>query len=762
MGLKSLLTDLESFDKNDNSMDAFGFHDTPASSGGFNYGESISIFDYGDAGGNQYFPFKQRSLGYGDGRNGTPGQGADISMGVFGRNDSPEPFRKQKLPKLTDEMGSGVWDVVDGVTDSFIRGGLITATKRSLTDAARIGEYLLSANGLAFIAKNVGLQRTNPKLQEGAGILGRNRLYNLGINTVAQTLVNFTGLHITRQGLLPIGKANYHVEQGYRVDTEYNETKYEYNVRGDFEDVEGGTGNFTDKKDVYEGNRLASLYNKLINPVDTNEMAGAGYGDPRTLTTFTNPGDRAYAPYDDELYEFSGGPHSVYGIGKTRLKRYYSTNEEVLLYNPNSDQFNKLDLTPYYKSRHMGGIHGGEEEGVGMGLEPQTAMSPILDFRVLKKGAYSNYTKKNASGQNLYASYGYPGAAPQSNAGPGVNSSTSQFPQVPVKSNGQINIKAPNLYKDQINNLDLIYHKGSLDSNTLPNGKPFPKDYIKFRIEAVDTNKPTNSTSMVFRAFIDSMNDNYKAEWNEYNYNGRSEPFFTYAKFNRAISFKFKIAAFSREEMRPLYRKLNYLVSTTAGEYSNTRLRGNFVRLTIGDYFSRLPGFFTSIDLSWNKDYPWEVANTDMDSDMNELPHVLDVQCAYQPVHDFLPTKGHDTSFIVPTKYNKKGITPEQEWTRELPLYLDEKKAKSDIEWYESRDRGYRNRLQPAMETSPYADMTLDEMAEDSKIKAEEAKVVHETHLGWAAQSAKDKGAPEEVWNSGDTEMITQWLKNNP
>ena len=38
MGLKSLLSDLESFDKNDNSMDAFGFHDTPASSGGFNYG----------------------------------------------------------------------------------------------------------------------------------------------------------------------------------------------------------------------------------------------------------------------------------------------------------------------------------------------------------------------------------------------------------------------------------------------------------------------------------------------------------------------------------------------------------------------------------------------------------------------------------------------------------------------------------------------------------------------------------------------------
>ena len=57
MGLKSLLTDLESFDANNNSMDSYGFHDTPASSGGFNYGQSISIFDYNDAANNPYFPF---------------------------------------------------------------------------------------------------------------------------------------------------------------------------------------------------------------------------------------------------------------------------------------------------------------------------------------------------------------------------------------------------------------------------------------------------------------------------------------------------------------------------------------------------------------------------------------------------------------------------------------------------------------------------------------------------------------------------------
>ena len=58
--------------------------------------------------------------------------------------------------------------------------------------------------------------------------------------------------------------------------------------------------------------------------------------------------------------------------------------------------------------------------------------------------------------------------------------------------------------------------------------------------------------------------------------------------------------------------------------------------------------------------------------------------------------KGHESPFILPIKYNKTNITSEQEWTRELPLYLDEDKGKSDIKWYESRNRGYKNRLQPS------------------------------------------------------------------
>ena len=696
MGLKRLITKLDSGGEFGNT---YPNHNTPSNVGGFNYGESLSIFDANESN-NSYFPFKQRSMGYGP-------QGIKDNTGMFGRIHGPAPYRKQNLPDLDpNKLGPGdtgpilgVGGIIDSVTDVGVRGGLVTAVKRSAIDALRIGEFMLSAKGLGFIAKNVGLQMTNPKLQEGKGaeLLGmnlgsNNRIYNLGVNTLAQTLTAASGLHINRAGLLPVGAKNYEVEQGYRVDTN-NKSKYEYNVGGSDPETEGGSGNITNDFNVYRGNRLASLYNKLLSGLKP-------LGD---TTPFINE--------HPELYEFRGGPHSIYGIGKTRLKRYVFTNRDTLKA--------RLDIKKqpegYKLSRHMGDKNGPSGKG---------KMLDVIDFRKNRGIPYTKYDQKlGDSGQTLSNKYGF---------ARGV-----QRFATPTNDDGTINIRASHPLADKINSTDIWTHTGPWDTTDLGSKT---KDFIKFRIEAVNTDKPTESDTMVFRAFLDSMDDSYNAKWNEYNYNGRAEPFFTYGGFNRGISFSFKVAAFSRDDMRPMYRKLNYLVSQTAGDYKNTRLRGNFCRLTIGDYHSRLPGFFTNISLKWNKDYPWEIAlNQDgigtkaevsskshtakpgitptwreqylldaaedrevkkiqadqnggeavditsfegganpgtvnvvgssdaqhMDSDMLELPHVLDVSCTFQPVHDFLPKKSiKESPFILPTKYSKKSITKEQDWLK--------------------------------------------------------------------------------------------------
>jgi len=199
------------------------------------------------------------------------------------------------------------------------------------------------------------------------------------------------------------------------------------------------------------------------------------------------------------------------------------------------------------------------------------------------------------------------------------------------------------------------------------------KDFVKFRIEIVDHDTNQNDF-IVFRAFLDNLSDDFRASHNEFKYNGRGEPFYTYKQFNRSISVGFKIAAQTRWEMKPLYQKLNYLVAQTAPNYSAMgRIRTPYAYLTVGDWFSRVPGLITQVGLKWQKDYPWEIAsdkgygmsnlnkikdkleaevseNTETlngrDKDMLVLPHVLDVNLGFQPIHAFNPQNTPTSPFI--------------------------------------------------------------------------------------------------------------------
>jgi hypothetical protein len=164
---------------------------------------------------------------------------------------------------------------------------------------------------------------------------------------------------------------------------------------------------------------------------------------------------------------------------------------------------------------------------------------------------------------------------------------------------------------------------------------------------------------MLFRAFLTNFSDGYTGNWDSFKYNGRAENFYIYNGFDRKISFDFKIAAQSRYEMIPLYRKLNYLVAQTAPEYKNRRMRGVFSRLTIGDWCNELPGFFTSINLSVDTSTPWEIRlDSEKDANMNELPMIVNVSCNFTPVHNFAPENRIDSPFILP----EINVTPQRQW----------------------------------------------------------------------------------------------------
>ena len=183
------------------------------------------------------------------------------------------------------------------------------------------------------------------------------------------------------------------------------------------------------------------------------------------------------------------------------------------------------------------------------------------------------------------------------------------------------------------------------------------KDYVKFRFEVIDQDSKSGEYNIIaFRAFLDNISDDYNATHNAFKYNGRGEEFFTYNKFQRRIQLGFKIAAQTRWEMQPLYQKINYLAAQTAPNYSaEGRIRTPYVRLTVGNWFLKIPGLITNVGLSWQKDYPWEIAldrkynkkdKKGKDRDMLVLPHVLDVNLNFQPIHSFTPSNSIWSPFI--------------------------------------------------------------------------------------------------------------------
>jgi hypothetical protein len=158
-------------------------------------------------------------------------------------------------------------------------------------------------------------------------------------------------------------------------------------------------------------------------------------------------------------------------------------------------------------------------------------------------------------------------------------------------------------------------------------------DLIQFRIAAIENDNPQFNTYIHFRAFIDSFDDAYTADWGSIKYTGRGENFYNYNGFDRNISLSFTVAAQSLEELKPMYKKLNYLASNLTPDYSQYGyMRGPLVKLTVGNYLYEQVGFIKNLSYSVPSESPWDINN--------EMPFIIKVNSfSFIPIHSFRPQK---------------------------------------------------------------------------------------------------------------------------
>jgi hypothetical protein len=147
------------------------------------------------------------------------------------------------------------------------------------------------------------------------------------------------------------------------------------------------------------------------------------------------------------------------------------------------------------------------------------------------------------------------------------------------------------------------------------------------------------------------MNDSYSSDWQTQKFMGRGENFYRYNGFDRSLNLSWTVAAQSKQELIPMYQKLNYLASVCAPDYSSTGyMRGNLITLTVGGYLYEQVGIMKGITYDVPTESPWEIAipyrtnleenNEGISSDnrVKEMPHIIKVTgFQFIPIHNFVP-----------------------------------------------------------------------------------------------------------------------------
>jgi hypothetical protein len=493
--------------------------------------------------------------------------------------------------------------IPDGLTangpDFLLRQG---ALKASLTDVERLTKWFsdpLSVNGLLFTTKQIALERQNPKL------VNINRIY-LPTNTISQVGLNATGFHLNKQGLDPF-------ELGY---------------------AQGGRGGYyfsTLNQTLSDGleNRLTIAYTAKI----ANQSLGGLAINPFGITTLD----------PNVLLSYSGGPNAPLGLGTTQIKLAGdgsgSPRDRTNAYKLNSFENPNNVYTYDFKL-----IYNQDDNLTDFGTtkvisQPQnrsTTLTNIVDYRaVINAFSNADLPATNYKEFNRETTY---------KTSPTVYRLTNTDPNTSV-------------YKDAINAQSPIS-----DINTSIDGVMLSEmDLVKFFFEVINP-QVTNDDSdfLFFRAYLNNISDGFKADWQPYKYVGRAENFYRYAGFSRDVSLSFIIYAHSRDEMIPLYQKLNCLVGTTAPRYSdNGYMLGNFVKLTVGTYFNSVPGFISNINLKPSFEAGWDINRNSrglpfkyedgVDAYKNtgyvgQVPRMIEVDLTFTPIHSFTPQYTLDVS----------------------------------------------------------------------------------------------------------------------
>ena len=627
-------------------------------------------------------------------------------LGAGQSDGSNQPYIKSSIPSGS---GPGLGD-----TDFLLRGGslLPRAVGRDVSRLTQMMFDFKSPNGLLFSVKQNLLSRSavNPMATSNDGsvinLLGNpNKLpLNNGIylptSTILQAAANPLGGHLLKQGINPFRSTN-DVANGNILSTGFGP------------DLPLSMPIYLDT-DAYNErvNTQGEPTSRLLD--FTNSFIKRGINDP-----FEDTPGYFVLNNDPNLYSYSGGPGSTLGVGKTivPIKSRTGVNNPFLAgYKSKTDRFfnnfkkigsgiNAFEDYSVFKRKSVN-FQGARIfnstlsslyqsitdvdlfQGQFKRVNSDTSALRTKDNSVFQSGSFDPQAPSVVPG--LSDTLDYDQLMTAGNSGSVKNTILQDFrsntdSNSPIQSidytnpnqrlDGRVNLGSPGskferksyvvgrgTSLDKINALPL-YQSSNVDT------KKDINDLVKFRIGVINNDNPSLKTYIHFRALINSMDDSYSADWSSQKYMGRGEPLYNYQGFSRNVNLSWTVAAQSKQELMPMYHKLNYLASVCAPDYSsNGYIRGNLIELTIGGYLYNQVGIMQGIQYSVPQESPWEIGINDTatntngfdpvrsDETVKEMPMIINVSgFSFLPIQNFVPNIQKNTYGRSAPGPNEKG-----------------------------------------------------------------------------------------------------------
>lgn len=236
----------------------------------------------------------------------------------------------------------------------------------------------------------------------------------------------------------------------------------------------------------------------------------------------------------------------------------------------------------------------------------------------------------------------------------------------PVRWNGREAKYSDQTNENNLNTIldqDYYFVSESFQSQTKSFDKKY-NPYLKQRRDVLDTSNsngtPKNDKAgdrikfkigeVVLLATLSGLTDATTPSWSDMKGVGSGFSFYGYDKWEREISFKFRLYAESEDDLKNIWRKANFIKQYTLPQSQKDKgVFGKIISLQIGDLINEQHGFLTQCEISVLDESPWEI------TEGLQKPFVFDINVTYkvvknQDTFDFYTPQADKKAYEIKTK----------------------------------------------------------------------------------------------------------------